>query len=157
MSKPVIVLDNGSGYLKAGLSCQVTGTDSSGNPIVSPSSEPDITIPSLIGRPMLRFAESIENIHLKPIMIGDEVTPVRSLLELSYPIKEGIIEDKEEMNLVLDYAINKKIGVDKSDYKDRKVMITEAPSNPTDNKIRMGEIFLKKWASVCLTSNHRQS
>ena len=77
MTAPVIVFDNGTGYMKAGLSNKET---------------PMCTIPALIGRPMLRFKQKIENIELKPIMIGDEVIPVRSLLELTYPMEEGIIK-----------------------------------------------------------------
>ena len=44
MEKPVIVFDNGSGYLKAGLSDQDI---------------PRCTIPALVGRPMLRSGEKI--------------------------------------------------------------------------------------------------
>jgi len=128
MSKPVIVFDNGSGYLKAGLS----------------SAEiPSITMPALIGRPMLRYAEKLEEIELKPIMIGDEVVPVRSLLELTYPMKEGIIVNEEDMGLLWDYCIKKKLGIN-DDLKDRKILLTEAPSNPNDNKKRMGEIVFEK-------------
>ena len=54
MSLPVVVFDNGSGYLKAGLSDKEI---------------PLITMPALIGRPMLRYAEKLEEIELKPIMI----------------------------------------------------------------------------------------
>ena len=65
MTEPVVVFDNGSGYLKAGLSNIET---------------PLITMPALIGRPMLRFKEKLEDKELKEIMIGDEVIPVRPLL-----------------------------------------------------------------------------
>ena len=129
MSKPVIVFDNGSGYLKAGLS-----TDE----------QPACTIPALIGRPMLRYAEKIEDIELKPLMIGDEVIPVRSLLDLSYPMKEGIIENEEDMALLWDYCIKQKLGITDGDLKDRKFLLTEAPSNPTKNKQKMGEILFEK-------------
>ena len=127
--KPVIILDNGSGYLKAGLST---------------SSIPDITMPALIGRPMLRYAELVEDIELKPIMIGDEVTPVRSLLDLKYPIKEGIVEDPDDMALLWEYAITQKLHVPLDDLKERKVLLTEAPSNPNDNKIKMLDILFEK-------------
>jgi actin-related protein 2 len=81
-SSPCIILDNGTGYLKAGF----------------PSENiPSHVIPALVGRPMLRYEEHIENFSIKPIMIGDEVIPVRSLLEIKHPMKEGIIQDKEEM------------------------------------------------------------
>ena len=95
---PVIVFDNGSGYLKAGLS----------NVEI-----PSITVPALIGRPMLRYAEKIENVELKPLMIGDEVTPVRSLLELSYPMEEGIIKKDDDMALLWDYVLDKKLKIKK--------------------------------------------
>ena len=127
-SEPVIVFDNGSGYLKAGL---------------SNIEVPTVTMPALIGRPMLRYAEKLENIELKPIMIGDEVVPVRSLLELTYPMKEGIIENAEDMSILWDYCIQKKLGVN-GDLKDRKILLTEAPENPNDNKKKMGELVFEK-------------
>jgi len=126
---PVIVFDNGSGYLKAGLS----------NVEI-----PTITVPALIGRPMLRYAEKIENVELKPLMIGDEVTPVRSLLELTYPMKEGIIVNDGDMALLWDYVLEKKIGLVKNDLKNRKMLLTEAPNNPDKNKMKMGEILFEK-------------
>ena len=46
-TQPVIVFDNGSGYLKAGLSDVET---------------PEITMPALIGRSMLYFKEKLEDI-----------------------------------------------------------------------------------------------
>ena len=128
MTEPVIVFDNGSGYLKAGLSNKEI---------------PTITMPALIGRPMLRYAEKLEEIELKPIMIGDEVVPVRSLLELTYPMKEGIIENKDDMALLWDYCVKEKLGL-KGDLKDRKFLLTEAPSNPNENKMKMGEILFEK-------------
>ena len=129
MSAPVIVFDNGSGYLKAGLSNKET---------------PSVTVPALIGRPMLRYAEKIEDFELKPLMIGDEVTPVRSLLELTYPMKEGIIQNEEDMALLWDYVLTQKLGLVKNDLKSRKLLLTEAPENPTANKIKMGEILFEK-------------
>ena len=103
---PVIVFDNGSGYLKAGL---------------SDVEIPSITMPALIGRPMLRYAEKLEDIELKPIMIGDEVVPVRSLLELTYPMREGIIVNDDDMATLWDYCIRKKLGIE-GELKDRKIL-----------------------------------
>lgn len=129
MALPVIVFDNGSGYLKAGLSNIET---------------PICTIPALIGRPMLRYAEKIEKIQLKPLMIGDEATPARSLLELTYPMEEGIIKNVKDMELLWDYVLKKKLGLTKADLKERKILMTEAPSNPTKNKEKMAEILFEK-------------
>lgn len=77
-------------------------------------------------------------------MIADEVTPVRSLLDLKYPISEGIIKDREELELLWNYAITKKIGLKESDLKDHYCMITEAPMNPFANKVLMSEILTEK-------------
>ena len=129
MTAPVIVFDNGSGYLKAGLSNKET---------------PMFTLPALIGRPMLRYKQKIENVELKPLMIGDEVTPVRSLLELSYPMEEGIIKKDDDMALLWDYVLDKKLKIKKSDLKDRKLLMTEAPNNPTKNKEKMAQILFEK-------------
>ena len=133
MSEPVIVFDNGSGYLKAGLS----------NVEI-----PSVTMPALIGRPMLRYAEKLEDIELKPIMIGDQVIKVRSLLELTYPMKEGIIENEEDMGILWEYCIREKLGI-KGDLSGRKILLTEAPSNPNENKKKMGEIVFEKLNLGC--------
>jgi actin-related protein 2 len=50
MNSDILILDNGSGYLKCGLSSK---------------ERPLVTIPSLIGRPMLRYDEKIENFNIK--------------------------------------------------------------------------------------------
>jgi actin-related protein 2 len=129
MSDPVIIFDNGSGYLKAGLST---------------SQIPKVTIPALVGRPMLRYAEQLNEVELKPIMIGDEIIPVRSLLELSYPITEGIIENDEDMYLLWNYCTTKKLGFSEEEMKEKTILITEAPSNPLKNKQKMMEILFEK-------------
>jgi len=128
MAEPVVVFDNGSGYLKAGLSNEET---------------PKITMPALIGRPMLRFKEKLEDKELKEIMIGDEVIPVRPLLELTYPMKEGIIVNEDDMGILWDYCIKEKLKV-QGDLKDRKILLTEAPFNPTENKLKMAKIVFEK-------------
>ena len=125
----IVILDNGSGYLKAGFSHEQI---------------PSCTIPSLVGRPMLRYEEHIDTFEIKPIMIGDEVIPVRSMLEIKHPIKEGIIEDKDEMELLWRYALVNKLGLDSSNFKNLKVLLTEAPMNPMKNKEIMAEILFEK-------------
>ena len=128
MAEPVVVFDNGSGYLKAGLSNEEI---------------PKITMPALIGRPMLRFKEKLEDKVLKEIMIGDEVIPFRPLLELSYPMKEGIIVNEEDMATLWDYCIKQKLEV-KGDLNDKKILLTEAPFNPIENKLKMAKIVFEQ-------------
>jgi actin-related protein 2 len=97
-----IILDNGSGYLKAGWSTDTI---------------PTFTIPALVGRPMLRYEENIESFQIKPIMVGDEVIPVRSMLEIKHPMREGIIQDREEMELLWKYALFDKVSISHSFFR----------------------------------------
>jgi len=129
MNGPVIIFDNGSGYLKAGLST---------------SQKPDVTIPALVGRPMLRYAEQLNEVELKPLMIGDEIIPVRSLLELSYPITEGIIENEDDMFLLWNYCLTQKLNIKKDELKNKTILLTEAPGNPLKNKVKMMQILFEK-------------
>ena len=148
-SNAVIVLDNGSGYLKAGYSNQ---------------SSPEICIPSLVGREILRYGEKIDlnkiketkkkseqkklikqmikERHLKEIMIGDEIIGFRSLLELSHPVTEGIITDEEDLFKLWDYTLTQKMGIE--DPSEKKIIVTEAPLNPISNKIKIFEILFEK-------------
>lgn len=59
---------------------------------------PKATFASLVGRPMLRSEESLaEDVQLKEIMVGDEASKYRSLLELSYPTEEGKVKNWADM------------------------------------------------------------
>jgi actin-related protein 2 len=136
MAEPVIILDNGSGYLKAGLS-------NIENPMEALNEKQILTMPSLIGRTLSRNSEKIGDFDLKSIMIGDEVVQVRSLLELNYPMKKGIIENEDDMRILWDYCIKQKLGI-KGDLKDRKILLTEAPTNSNENKKKMGELAFEK-------------
>ena len=130
---PIIILDNGGGYLKAGFSTEKI---------------PLITIPSLIGRQILYYGEKIDtskflsNTKYKDIIIGDEVIPYYSLLELSQPIEEGIIKNEDDLVKLWDYAINMKLKI--SDPSNYKVIVTELPINPLDNKIKICEVLFEK-------------
>ena len=130
---PIIILDNGGGYLKAGFSSDKI---------------PLITIPSLIGRQILYYGEKIDtsnflsNSKYKDIIIGDEIIPYYSLLDLSNPIEEGIIKNEDDLEKLWDYAINIKLKItDPSNY---KVIVTELPINPLENKIKICEVLFEK-------------
>ena len=137
---PVVVLDNGSGYLKAGFSNQKT---------------PEISIPALVGRQLLRYGEKIETKLLegdgpkyKEIMIGDEVIPYRSLLELSYPIDEGIIRNSDGLFKLWEYALTQKLKIE--DPSESKILVTEAPLNPLANKKIICEILFEQMGVKAL-------
>ena len=91
-----VVSDNGSGYVKLGY-----GGDSF----------PRHIIPSIVGRPMMRASEKLGDIELKELMVGDEASAARSMLEIKYPLNEGKISNWDDMEALWDYCFHKKLGL----------------------------------------------
>ena len=90
--KEPVICDTGTGMIKAGFAGAYFPVDS---------------IPGLVGRPMLRYDQALGNVRLKPIMLGHEAAEVRSLLEITYPIKNGVIQNWEDMELLWDFTFEK--------------------------------------------------
>jgi len=96
----------------------------------------------MVGRPILRSEEKIDNVQLKDIMVGDEASKLRMMLQITYPLDNGIIRNWEDMNYVWDYTFQEKLKVNP---KDCKIMLTEAPMNPTQNRKKMIEVMFEKY------------
>jgi actin-related protein 2 len=80
-------------------------------------------------------------VELKEIMVGNEASKYRSLLELSYPTSEGIVRNWEDMEILLKYSFEQ-IGAHNGSG--RSVFITEPVMNPEENKSGMMEIMFEK-------------
>jgi len=126
-SKNVIVCDNGTGFVKCGF---------------AGANFPTSIFPSLVGRPVLRFEEKVENVQIKDIMVGDEASKLRNMLQITYPLDNGVIRNWEDMQYVWDYTFNEKLQVQP---KDCKIMLTEAPMNPQANRKKMAEVMFEKY------------
>lgn len=116
--KKPIVCDNGTGFVKTGYAGE---------------NFPTLIFPSMIGKPLMRSEEEFKNVELKDVMVGDECAKYRAMLETSYPVKEGIVKDWEGMKHLWDYTFERM----KVDPKEHKILLTEPPSNPKQNKINM--------------------
>ena len=120
-----IVIDNGSGVIKAG---------------VSGEQKPSVKFPSIVGIP--RGAGLIGQGNTKTEFIGDEAQKMRGVLNLTNPIKGGIVNEWEMMNKVWDYCFNSELRLDPAEH---KVMLTEAPKNPKANREKMTEIMMETF------------
>lgn len=129
-----IICDNGSGYIKIGF---------------AGDNFPLYTLQGIVGRPLLRSGEKIDGGELKDIMICDETTNYRSMLELSYPLKEGIVNNWDDMELVWEYAYQEKMKL--GDLGNKNVLLTEAACNPKKNRIKMADVMFNKFGWGGLT------
>jgi len=126
MSKTV-VCDNGTGFVKCGFAGE---------------NFPTAIFPSMVGRPILRSEEKVENLEIKDIMVGDEAAKLRSMLEIKYPLENGIVRNWEDILYVWDYAFREKLKINP---KECKILLTEAPMNPHQNRQKMVEIMFEKY------------
>ncbi|KAK9375834.1 actin family [Lipomyces chichibuensis] len=127
MAEQPIVLDQGTGFVKIGRG----GTNF-----------PDHTFPSIVGRPILRAEERTGNVEIKDIMAGDEASAVRTMLQISYPMENGIIKNWEDMGHLWDYAFYERMNIDPTG---KKILLTEPPMNPLSNREKMVETMFEKY------------
>jgi len=126
--KKVIVCDNGTGFVK----CGFAGTHF-----------PSHIFPSLVGRPILRSNIKIGDIEVKDLMIGDEASQLRSMLEVNYPMENGIVRSWEDMIHLYDYTFGQqKLGINPREC---KLLLTEPPMNPTKNREKMIEVMFEHY------------
>eukprot|EP00933_Yihiella_yeosuensis_P006283 TRINITY_DN11097_c1_g1_i3.p1 TRINITY_DN11097_c1_g1~~TRINITY_DN11097_c1_g1_i3.p1 ORF type:complete len:340 (+),score=68.95 TRINITY_DN11097_c1_g1_i3:168-1187(+) len=118
----VVIIDNGSGVCKAGLS-----TDQA----------PTVIFPELIGRPRGVWKSSP---GMRDVYFGDEVDEVAGKVAISYPLENGIIEDFESMELLWDHTFHDRLKVDPARH---PVLLTEPPYNPKPNREQMVEIMFE--------------
>ncbi|KAI3632058.1 hypothetical protein MIR68_006271 [Amoeboaphelidium protococcarum] len=123
----VVVCDNGTGFVKCGFS----GTNF-----------PEAIFPSVVGRPIIRAEESVGDIQVKDIMVGDEAAALRSILQMSYPMENGIVRNWEDMLHVWDHTFYERLKIDP---KECKILLTEPPLNPLKNREKMVETMFEKY------------
>ena len=75
---------------------------------------------------------------MEDLMLGDEASMLRGMLELSYPMENGIVRNWEEMEHVWDYTFGAtKLNIDP---KECKVLLTEPPMNPLKNREKLIQV-----------------
>jgi actin-related protein len=120
-----IVIDNGSGVIKAGLSGE---------------NMPSVKFPSIVGRP--RSDKQMIGVETKAEYIGDEAQKMRGVLNLAYPIESGIVTNWDDMEKVWSYCFNNELRMDPSEH---KVLLTEAPMNPKVNREKMTSLMFETF------------
>ena len=66
----------------------------------------------MIGRPIIRAEEAnLDDVVLKDIMVGDEANAVRSALQITYPVENGIVTNWDDMEKLWNYTFADKLGI----------------------------------------------
>jgi len=75
-------------------------------------------------------------------MIGDECTAARDMLETSYPITNGIVQNWEDMTHLYNYTFFDRLKIDPTEH---KIMLTEAAMNPKKNREALVETMFETY------------
>ncbi|KDN36134.1 putative centractin [Tilletiaria anomala UBC 951] len=120
-----VVIDNGSGTIKAGFAGQ---------------DQPTCFFPSFVGRPKHPrvMAGAVEG----DIFIGRKAQELRGLLKIRYPMEHGIVTDWEDMERVWSHVYAEEL---KTLSEEHPVLLTEAPLNPRTNREVAAQIFFETF------------
>jgi len=119
-----VVIDNGSGMMKAGYGQQES---------------PEVYFSSVIGRP--KYGTMVGS-EVKEHYIGKEAIDKRGVLSLSYPVANGIVNDWDDMTKIWEHTYYNELRCEPTE---RPAHLTEAPKNPTKNREKMLEIFMDQF------------
>ncbi|XP_064602984.1 alpha-centractin [Liolophura sinensis] len=121
-----VVIDNGSGVIKAGFA---------GDQV------PKHHFPNFIGRPkhVRVMAGALEG----DIFLGPKAEEHRGLLTIRYPMEHGIVRDWNDMERIWQYIYSK--DQLHTFAEEHPVLLTEAPLNPRRNREKAAEIFFETF------------
>jgi len=121
-----VVIDNGSGVIKAGFA---------GDQV------PKYHFPNFIGRPkhVRVMAGALEG----DMFLGPKAEEHRGLLSIRYPMEHGIVRDWNDMERIWQYIYSK--DQLQTFAEEHPVLLTEAPLNPRQNREKAAEIFFETF------------
>lgn len=102
---------------------------------------PQSYFPSIVGRP--KHGGMMQGVTAKSEYIGDDANAKRGILNLKYPIANGIINDWDDMIKVWHHTFFNELRIDPKEAVG--VLVTEAPRNPKQNREKMVEALFETF------------
>lgn len=76
-------------------------------------------------------------------MVGDEASECRSMLEISYPMENGMVRSWEDMLHLWDHTFGlQRLNISPPNS---KVLLTEPPLNPVKNRQKIAEVMFETY------------
>ncbi|XP_060065198.1 actin, clone 302-like [Ylistrum balloti] len=119
-----IVIDNGTGSVKAGL---------------AKDSLPSISIPSVVGKSKQTLVCALTQTDS---YVGDEAQSKRGILTLKYPIEHGIVTNWDDMEEIWRHVFDKELHLDS---KEHRILMTDAPLTCATARGRMAEVMFETF------------
>ena len=113
----VLVVDNGSGVVKAGFS----GEDA-----------PRAIFPSIVGRH--NNISNFVGVACKEEYLGDEALQKRGMLKITYPIENGVVKDWDDMEKIWNHTFSVELSVSPDEH---PVLLTDTSLKPKVNREKM--------------------
>ncbi|KAF3932101.1 Actin-2 [Dactylellina cionopaga] len=124
LNQPVVI-DNGSGTIKAGFAGEDT---------------PKCYFNSFVGRP--KHPRVLAGALEGDVFIGSRAQDLRGLLKIKYPLEHGIVTDWDDMERIWQYVYSDEL---KTLSEEHPVLLTEAPLNPRANRDMAAQIFFETF------------
>ncbi|XP_078521920.1 actin, alpha skeletal muscle-like [Lissotriton helveticus] len=123
--KSAVVIDNGSGLIKAGLSGEKL---------------PRFVYSNIIGR--ARAKSVMIGAGQKEYYIGEEAQAKRGILSIKYPVEHGVVTSWPDMELIWRNVYECDLS---TRPEERPVLVTEVPLNPLCNREAMTQILFERF------------
>ena len=132
-----IIIDIGSGIIKAGISGQES---------------PKTIFPNYIGEPkyskVLR-SFSKDNQEMKEQYIGKDCSKYLGILKLRYPVKNGIFENEQDILTVFKY-IYQNLEINNEEIREHPILITEPLLNPYSNREKIASALFENLSAPAI-------